>query len=192
MEVRKLALGPYDNNVYVVACPRTGEGFVVDASHDAERIAEAAAGLHVRAILLTHGDHDHVDALQDLRRLLGAPVGVHAADAAMLPAPADFTIEHGQDFTAGDVTLRALHTPGHTPGSVCFLGGTTLLAGDTLFPGGPGATRGDAARFAQIIASISERLFTLPDETVVRPGHGADTTIGDERPHLQEWIARGW
>jgi glyoxylase-like metal-dependent hydrolase (beta-lactamase superfamily II) len=192
MKVTKLALGPHDNNVYVVTCERTGEGFVVDASHDAARIAEVAAGTNVRAILLTHGDFDHIDALQELRTLLGAPVGIQPADASQLPAPPDFTIADGHEFTAGDVTLRAIHTPGHTPGSVCFYGEGTLIAGDTLFPGGPGATRGDKERFAQIIASVRDRLFVLPDDTLVRPGHGADTTIGREKPHLQEWIDRGW
>ncbi|GAC1401486.1 MAG: hypothetical protein NVSMB65_18970 [Chloroflexota bacterium] len=90
------------------------------------------------------------------------------------------------------MVLRALHTPGHTAGSLCFYAGGVLLSGDTLFPGGPGATRGDAQRFGQIVGAIRDRLFVLPDETVVRPGHGEDTTIGREKPHLQEWIARGW
>ena len=92
----------------------------------------------------------------------------------------------------GDGALRVIHTPGHTPGSVCFYAEDTLIAGDTLFPGGPGATRGDPEKFAQIIASVRDKLFALPDETAVRPGHGRDTTIGAERPHLQEWIDRGW
>ncbi len=191
MQVTKISLGPMDNNVYVVVCPRTNNSAVVDASHDAARIAEAVAGTSVQYILLTHGDADHVDALQDLRNRLGAPVGVHAADADRLPAPPDFEIADGQEIAVGDITLRALHTPGHTPGSLCFYADDTLLAGDTLFPGGPGATRGDKAKFAQIIDSIREKLFVLPDDTAVRPGHGADTTIGAEKPHLQEWIDRG-
>ncbi|HEX5505046.1 MAG TPA: MBL fold metallo-hydrolase, partial [Thermomicrobiales bacterium] len=170
MRLTKLALGPMDNNVYVVACERTGESVVVDASHDAARIA-AAAGTDVRMILLTHGDRDHVDALQDLRARLGVPVGVHPADAAMLPAPPDFTLADGQTIAVGDGSLRVIHTPGHTPGSVCFYFDSTLVAGDTLFPGGPGATRGDAEKFAQIIASVRDRLFPLPDDTAVCPGH---------------------
>ncbi len=194
MRITKLALGPMDNNVYVVVCERTGESVVVDASHDAARIAAATAGTTVRAILLTHGDADHVDALEDLRARLGVPVHVHPADADRLPAPPDFLLADGQAITVGEGVLRVIHTPGHTPGSVCFHieEERTLIAGDTLFPGGPGATRGDRARFAQIIASIRDQLFVLPDETVVRPGHGADTTIGAEKPHLQEWIDRGW
>ena len=194
LQITKLTLGPMENNVYVIACSRTRESVVIDASHDAARIAEAAAGTDVRAILLTHGDYDHVDALQDLRTRLGVPVAVHPADAPDLPAPPDRQLADGETIRVGDGVLRVLHTPGHTPGSVCFYAAAegTLLAGDTLFPGGPGATRGDPERFARIIASIREKLFALPDETTVRPGHGADTTIGAERPHLQEWIDRGW
>jgi glyoxylase-like metal-dependent hydrolase (beta-lactamase superfamily II) len=192
MEVTKLALGPLDNNVYVLACARTGESVVVDASHDAARIAEAARGTTVRSILLTHGDRDHIDALDKLRALLGAPVGIQQADANRLDTPPDFLLADGQIVQVGDVALRVLHTPGHSQGSVCFYGDGVLIAGDTLFPGGPGATRGDHEHFAQIIAAIRDKLFVLPDETLVRPGHGADTTIGAEKPHLDEWIARGW
>lgn len=193
MEVTKLAgLGPYNNNVYIVRDPATGEGVVIDASHDAGQIALATGGMRVRAILLTHGDHDHIDALEGLQARLKVPVGIHAADAARLPSPPDFLLEDGQDYPLGSGALRVLHTPGHTPGSICFHFGDTLIAGDTLFPGGPGATRGDKERFAQIIESITTRLFVLPDNTLVQPGHGADTTIGTEKPHLQEWIERGW
>lgn len=194
MPITKIALGPMDNNVYVVVSPSTQESVVVDASYDAARIAETAAGTTVRSILLTHGDRDHVDALQELRRRLGVPVGAHPADADRLPAPPDFELADGQEIAVGGLTLRVIHTPGHTPGSVCFYlpQEATLIAGDTLFPGGPGATRGDKDRFAQIIASVRDKLFVLPSDTAVRPGHGADTTIGAEQPHLQEWIERGW
>jgi glyoxylase-like metal-dependent hydrolase (beta-lactamase superfamily II) len=192
MLVTKLTLGPYDNNVYVVACERTGESVVIDASFDAAQIAAATAGTTVRAILLTHGDGDHIDALADLQARLGVPVAIHPADAARLATPPDFLLNEGESVTVGDGSLRIIHTPGHTPGCVCFHFEDTLIAGDTLFPGGPGATRGDKERFAQIIDSIRDKLFPLPDDTLVRPGHGADTTIGTERPHLQEWIERGW
>lgn len=193
MQVNKLAaLGPYNNNVYVVTDPQTNESVVIDASFDAEAIAAATAGTKVKAILLTHGDGDHIDALADLKARLGVPVGIHEADAARLDTPPDFLLEDGQDYAVGAETMRVLHTPGHTPGCICFLFGETLIGGDTLFPGGPGATRGDKDRFAQIIESIATKLYVLPDATLVRPGHGDDTTIGAEKPHLQEWIARGW
>jgi glyoxylase-like metal-dependent hydrolase (beta-lactamase superfamily II) len=192
MRVTKLTLGPHDNNVYIVACERTGESVVIDASFDAAPIVAATAGTRVRAILLTHGDRDHIDALADLKARLGVPVGIHADDAGMLDTAPDFLLGEGEPYTVGEGALRVIHTPGHTPGSICFHFDGTLIAGDTLFPGGPGATRGDQARFAQIIDSIREKLFILPDDTLVRPGHGTDTTIGTERPHLQEWIERGW
>ena len=193
MEVTKLAgLGPYNNNVYIITDPQTKESVVIDASHDAGVIANATAGTTVKAILLTHSDHDHIDALEGLKARLKVPVGIHAADAARLSTPPDFLLEDGQDYPLGAGSLRVLHTPGHTPGCICLLFGDTLIAGDTLFPGGPGATRGDKDRFAEIIESIRTKLYVLPDETQVRPGHGADTTIGIEKPHLQEWIDRGW
>ena len=193
MQATKLTLGPMDNNVYVVVCPATRESLVIDASHDAERIAAAMEGTTPRYILLTHGDADHIDVLDDLKARLKVPVGIHQDDAGRLTTPPDFMIADGQDISVGQVTLRALHTPGHTPGSLSFYvaSGSTLFAGDTLFPGGPGATHDNKDDFAQIIGSVREKLFVLPADTAVRPGHGSDTTIGAEQPHLQEWIDRG-
>ena len=191
-EIRKLSLGSMDNNVYIVVDPETRRGVIVDASADAERIAEEARGVQIDYILITHGDHDHVDALDRLRRLVSARVGVHREDADGLTAPPDFELEDGQEIAFGNTTLRVLHTPGHTPGSLCYYTPGILIAGDTLFPGGPGNTYGDSERFRRIITAISEKLFVLPDDTQVLPGHGRSTTIGAEQPHLEEWIARGW
>lgn len=185
MRVTKLTLGPLDNNVYIITCEHTGEGVIIDASSDATQIAKAAAGTKIRAILLTHGDHDHIDALTDLKAHFDVPVAIHPADAARLTTPPDILLEEGGLITVGDEELRILHTPGHTPGSVSFHLVGTLISGDTLFPGGPGATHDNKDHFAQIIGSIRDKLFLLPDNTLVRPGHGADTTIGAERPHLQ-------
>ncbi len=191
-EVRKLSIGEMDNNVYVVVDPATRKGVIVDASADAERIAQAAEGVEVEYILITHGDRDHIDALEELKRKYPVPVGVHHEDAQKLPSPPDFEIADGQRISFGESSLLAFHTPGHTPGSICLYTPGTLLSGDTLFPGGPGNTHGDRQRFDQIIGHIREKLFVLSDDTEVLPGHGTGTTIGAEKPSLQDWIARGW
>jgi glyoxylase-like metal-dependent hydrolase (beta-lactamase superfamily II) len=192
VEIQTLSVGSMDNNVYILRCPDTGEGVIVDAAAEAERILEAAEGTPIRYILQTHGHRDHVQALAELKRVLGAPVGVHRDDAEMLPVIPDFFLVDGDRITFGAQELLVIHTPGHTPGGVCFLVGRTLISGDTLFPGGPGATATTLGNFQQIIESIRERLFTLPDDTTVLPGHGRSTTIGAEKPYLEDWIARGW
>jgi glyoxylase-like metal-dependent hydrolase (beta-lactamase superfamily II) len=188
--VRKVEVGSFDNNVYVLECPETHEALLVDGCFDADAIVAAADGTKVIAILQTHGHPDHVQALGELKERLSVPVYAHAADD--YPVGIDRSVEDGDEIAFGNRSVTALHTPGHTPGGTCYLSGRHLVAGDTLFPGGPGNTRKDGRAFAQIIDSIQRKLFVLPDDTVVYPGHGADTTIGAEKPHLQEWIDRGW
>lgn len=188
--VRKIEVGNMENNVYVLECPESHDAFVVDACFETDKIIGAAEGANVVGILQTHGHFDHVQALEDLQRRLDVPVFAHPGDD--YPVAIDHPLSDGESLSFGARTLRVLHTPGHTPGGVCYLSGKHLVSGDTLFPGGPGATRGDARAFAQIIESIETKLFVLADDTAVYPGHGADTTIGRERPHLDEWRKRGW
>jgi glyoxylase-like metal-dependent hydrolase (beta-lactamase superfamily II) len=192
LRIKKFEVGSMGNNCYILIDEPTGEAIIIDAAWEADRILKEAAGLKVQRILTTHGHHDHHDALDPVRAQLGVPGGIGGGDADLLKTPPDFTIQDGEVFRFGSQELRSIHTPGHTPGSTCFLIDQHLFTGDTLFPGGPGNTKGDQQRFAEIIESIRTRLFTLPEETTVYPGHGKDTTIGTEKPHLQEWIDRGW
>jgi glyoxylase-like metal-dependent hydrolase (beta-lactamase superfamily II) len=191
-EVHSLVVGPVDNNVFVIRCRRTGDAVLLDAANEHDRLLELCRELGVRRVLETHGHWDHIQAVPALRDA-GYDVAVTAADAAMLPSY-DSLLEDDAVIEVGDLRLHTIATPGHTPGSMCFtLEGTPLLfSGDTLFPGGPGATKLPGGDFPTILRSIDERLFPLPGDTVVLPGHGADTTIGAERPSLQEWADRGW
>jgi glyoxylase-like metal-dependent hydrolase (beta-lactamase superfamily II) len=193
VELRKLSVGPMDNNAYLLCCD--GEALLVDAAADAPRLLREVedAGVAVRTIVTTHGHRDHWGALDEVAAATGAEVVFAAADAPLIGRPADRHVEDGEVLRFGAAEVRCTATPGHTPGSTCLLlAGTHLLTGDTLFPGGPGGTFGDAAAFATILRSLEERLLVLPDETWVYPGHGDDTTIGEERPHLEAWRARGW
>ena len=184
-----------DNNVWIVG--DDAEVIVIDPAHDAEAVARAVGGRAVRVILLTHGHDDHVRAARETARLLGAPLALHPADRmlwdAVHDAAPDVEIADGDPFEVAGVTLTAVHTPGHSPGSTCFVAPDlgAVFSGDTLFRGGPGATGRSYSDFPTIISSIRERLLTLPGETVVHTGHGDTTTIGAEGPHLQEWIDRG-
>jgi glyoxylase-like metal-dependent hydrolase (beta-lactamase superfamily II) len=185
-------IGPFENNIFTLSDRVSGEGYIVDAGYEPQQVAHSVKDVHVRGILITHGHHDHHEHVDELRELVGAPVLIGADDSGMLASRPDGHLLDGQHLPFGSYALEIIHTPGHTPGSMCLLVHGHLFTGDTLFPGGPGNTQQDPERFARIIRSIRERLFSLPDETVVHPGHGRDTSIGAERPHLDEWIARGW
>jgi glyoxylase-like metal-dependent hydrolase (beta-lactamase superfamily II) len=190
--IHKIVVGPYDNNVFVVQCRETGDALLVDAANEHEQLLELCQSLGVRQIVETHGHWDHIQAIPQLREA-GYEVAVTAADAGMLPSY-DLLLEDDMVLEVGRLRLGTILTPGHTPGSICFLieGSPILLSGDTLFPGGAGNTKSDLGDFPTIMESIDRRLFTLPAETLVLPGHGLDTTIGTERPHQQEWLDRGW
>jgi glyoxylase-like metal-dependent hydrolase (beta-lactamase superfamily II) len=193
VEVHREVVGPLDNNVFVVRCRQSGDAVLIDAANEHERLLALCRELGVRSVLETHGHWDHIQAVPQVRDA-GLDVAVSTEDAGMLPAY-DQVLEDEQVLEVGRLRLRVLHTPGHTPGSLCFaVEGTPLLfTGDTLFPGGPGNTALPGGDFPTIIESIDRRLFAaFDDRTLVLPGHGADTTIGTERPHLEEWVARGW
>ena len=192
VEITKLVVGPYDNNVFVVRCRATGDAVLLDAANEHEKLLELCRTLNVRKVLETHGHWDHIQAIPQLRDA-GYSVAVAAADAKMLPSY-DEILEDASVIQVGSLRLHTIATPGHTPGSMCFSieGSPVLLSGDTLFPGGPGNTKPADADFDTIITSIDRRLFTLAPDTIVMPGHGLDTTIATERPHLQEWVDRGW
>jgi glyoxylase-like metal-dependent hydrolase (beta-lactamase superfamily II) len=193
VEIHKVVVGPLDNNVFVVRCRVSGDALLVDAANEHERLLELCRRLGVRKVVETHGHWDHIQAVPELRDA-GYEVAVRVEEAAMLPSY-DLLLEDDDLLEVGRLRLRTIHTPGHTPGSMCFLieGSPVLLSGDTLFPGGPGNTATDLGDFPTIIDSIERRIFaSLPPGTIVMPGHGLDTTIAVERPHLDEWIARGW
>jgi len=186
-----------DNNVWVLGDDT--ECVVIDAPHDVDAVLDVVGGRRVRAILATHAHDDHVRVAPALSEATGAPVLLHPADRVLWDLVHSTTspggeLHDGQQITVAGVTLHVLHTPGHAPGACCFhvpqLG--VVFTGDTLFAGGPGATGRSYSDFDTIIASIRDRLFTLPPDTVVHTGHGESTSIGAEAPHLSEWIARGY
>ena len=192
VRVEKLVVGPFENNVFVVRSKGTGDAVIIDAANEHELLLEVSRATGVNRVLTTHGHFDHIQAVTAMRDA-GIEVGVAEEDAKMLPSY-DFVIPDDDVIQVGDLRLRTIHTPGHTRGSTSFLleGHPLLFTGDTLFPGGPGNTKFEGASFPQIIESIDRRLFTLPADLLVLPGHGLDTTLGTERPHLQEWVDRGW
>jgi glyoxylase-like metal-dependent hydrolase (beta-lactamase superfamily II) len=192
VRIEKLVVGPFENNVFVLRCKESGEAAIIDAANEHDLLLEVSRATGVRRVLTTHGHWDHIQAVEAVRDA-GIDVGIAAEDASMLPAY-DFTIPDDDMLHVGNLRLHTIHTPGHTQGSTCFLleGRPVLFSGDTLFPGGPGNTSLPGGNFDQIIESIDRRLFTLPGDLLVLPGHGLDTTLDAERPHLQEWIDRGW
>lgn len=185
-----------ENNIWLVG--DDDAVLVIDAAHDAEPIVEAIGGRRVVMVLATHGHNDHINAAVDLAGRVGAPIGLHPEDRHLWDmvhpdrAP-DLSLADGGDVEVAGHHLVLLHTPGHSPGGVCahLADGGIVFSGDTLFQGGPGATGRSWSSFDVIIGSIRDRLLALPPQTVVHTGHGEDTTIGAEAPHLDEWIARG-
>ena len=189
IRIKKLKIPPYGTNCYIVACPDTKEAVIIDTPGVASRILAESQELQIRYIIITHTHSDHLGAFSEIRNTVRVPVVVHSAEATNLPSPPDLTLKNGDMLNFGNLTLKVCHTPGHSPGSICLLTGRRLFAGDTLFPGGPGHTRTPAA-FKQIIESITQKLLVLPEDTIVYPGHGDDTTIGKAKQEFAAFSSR--
>ena len=200
LTIRKCSVGSMDNNAYLLTSTATGAQLLIDAAADAPRLtallSEGTGSLDL--VVTTHQHHDHVQALAELVAATGARTAAGAEDADALPVPVDDRLAQGDRVRFGDITLDVLHLRGHTPGSVALVyadpgGHTHLFTGDSLFPGGVGNTKSPGQDFDALIADVSDRVFDVyDDQTWVYPGHGGDTTLGAERPHLPEWRARGW
>ena len=200
--IRKASVSDMANNCYLLTSKATGAQLLIDASDDAPRmlelIREGSPDGRLDLIVTTHQHWDHHRALVDVVTRTSAPTAAGAEDAGALPVAPDRQLSQGDSIEVGDLTLSVIHLRGHTPGSVALVyddpsGTPHIFTGDSLFPGGVGNTQQDAERFASLIDDVETRVFgTLPDETWVYPGHGNDTTLGAERPHLAEWRARGW
>ena len=199
LTIRKLAVSEMANNAYLLRDTGTGEALLVDAAAEPEALRALIGDADLRTVVTTHGHWDHHRALPEVVGATGAVTVAHPADADDLPVPVQRTVEHGDTVTVGSQTLEVIHLRGHTPGSIALVwrgpegAGTHLFTGDSLFPGGVGNTEKDPERFAQLLSDVTGRLFdAYPDTAVVHPGHGKPTTLGAERPHLDEWRARGW
>ena len=189
IQIDKLELGPFGTNAYILVCRNTGESVIVDAPADAGKILQLLEGSRPKYILITHNHMDHTGALSELKSTLDLPIAAHPDDAGGLPVPADQLINDGDVISFGDINLTVFHTPGHTPGSICFLTGSYLIAGDTLFPGGPGRT-GSPADFNKILDSLTGKIFVLADDTRVFSGHGDSTILAKERKAFESFSAR--
>ena len=200
LTVTKIAVGPMNNNAYLLRCTSTGQAILIDAANEASRLIELIGDTPVGTIVTTHQHGDHWQALAEVQKHTGAEVVAHPADADGIPVPVTHLVTDGDVLTFGDAAVSFVHLRGHTPGSIAVLydaggklaGEPHLFTGDSLFPGGVGKTN-SPADFNSLLDDVSERLFDrLPDPTWVYPGHGSDTTLGTERPALGEWRQRGW
>ncbi|MBC8512579.1 MAG: MBL fold metallo-hydrolase [Dehalococcoidia bacterium] len=189
VKIKRLELGPFGTNAYIVVCQATGDSILVDAPAEAGEILRQLDGTNPRYIVISHSHFDHIQALDEVKSELKIPVAVHPLDAANLPSPPDVELADGDTVNVGQLKIRVLYTPGHTPGGLSFLVGKYLISGDTIFPGGPGKT-GTPADFKQIVDSIVTKIFVLPDDTEVYPGHGDPTVLGKEKKEFAVFASR--
>jgi glyoxylase-like metal-dependent hydrolase (beta-lactamase superfamily II) len=198
LRITKVAVGPYDNNAYLLRCTATGDTMLIDAAAEPDRLLTARGDGLLVSVVTTHQHPDHWQGLEAVVGVTGPAVIAHRLDAPGLPIPMTETVEDGDVLGVGNVEVKVIHLKGHTPGSIAILyeadpAAPHLFTGDSLFPGGPGNTRKNVADFTSLMNDLEAKVFgVLPDATWVYPGHGADTTLGLERPHLAEWRARGW
>jgi len=198
LTITKIAVGPFNNNCYLLRCSSTGEQLLIDAAAEPERLISLIGDPGIATVVTTHQHADHWGALAEVIEATGARHAAHPIDAEGIPSPVDLPVQDGDTVLVGECSLRAVHLVGHTPGSIALIyddpeGPPHVFTGDCLFPGGVGNTQKDAERFDTLISGVTTKLFdVLPDETWVYPGHGSDTTIGAERPSIDEWRDRGW
>jgi len=189
IQIERLSLGPFGTNSYLLICQKTGASVIVDAPGDAEKVLKRLEGTHPKYILMTHNHMDHVDALAALKSALNVPLAAHEDDAGGLPVKPEQFLNDDDTISFGEIQLKVLHTPGHTPGSLCFLTGSYLISGDTIFPGGPGKTW-SPDDFKKIVESLRNKIFTLPDETQVYPGHGDAAVLKKEKHEFEAFSSK--
>ena len=201
LTITKISVGPMDNNAYLLVCRRSGDALLIDAAADPDRLADLLGHSperpRLKTVVTTHQHPDHWQALGAVAGANGSNTAAHPLDAEPLPVPPDFLVEHGDTLEVGESTLEIIHLRGHTPGSIAVLyrdpaGHPHLFTGDSLFPGGVGKT-GSPEAFTSLLDDVQARLFdVLPDDTWFYPGHGDDSTLGEQKPHIDEWRSRGW
>jgi glyoxylase-like metal-dependent hydrolase (beta-lactamase superfamily II) len=198
IEITKVAVGPMNNNAYILRCRSTGDVLIIDAAAEPDVILALCPEGAVRSVVTTHSHADHWQGLEDVVSATGAVTFAGSLDADDIPVITDVRVDHLGMIPLGTVELQAVHLQGHTPGSIALIhhdsdGSWHVFTGDCLFPGGVGNTGNDPARFATLLDGVEREIFNrLPDSAWVYPGHGDDTTIGVERSHLDEWRQRGW
>jgi len=189
IRIEKLSLGPFGTNAYILVCKKTQESTLIDAPAEPEKLLVELKGTKPKYILLTHNHFDHVGALSALHGRLKIPVAAHAADSGNLPVKPEIILNDGNHIPVGNLNIEVIHTPGHTPGSLCFRTGSYLISGDTIFTAGPGKT-GSPAALKQIIESLTTKIFVLPDDTQIHPGHGKSTVLRKEKEEFAVFSSR--